>query len=80
MIKQRRLKTGLISFQAILGFVLSRKDINIYNDITRRHGSVTNKYFWKYEKLKQKQISIETRHWLSQQLQTTWCGFEIPDL
>ena len=45
MIKRRRLKTVVISFQAVLSFVLSRKDINIYNDIARRHGSVTNKYF-----------------------------------
>ena len=34
-----------------LGFVLSRKIINIYNDIARKYGNVIVKYFRKYEKL-----------------------------
>ena len=35
-------------------FVSSGKIINIYNDKARKHGNVTVKDFWKYEKLKYK--------------------------
>ena len=37
--------------QTILSFVLSRKIINIYNDIAQNYGNVTVKNFRKYEKL-----------------------------
>ena len=42
-------------FQTILCFVLSRKIINIYNDIALKHGNVAVKDFRKYEKLKYEQ-------------------------
>ena len=38
-------------FQTILSFVLSRKIINIYNDVARKYGNITVKHFRKYEKL-----------------------------
>ena len=40
MIETRRLK-NVIFVQTILSFVLSRKIINIYNDIARKYGNVT---------------------------------------
>ena len=49
MIEMRRLKNAVIFIQAILSFVLSRKIINIYNNIARKHGNVTVKDFRKYE-------------------------------
>ena len=44
MIQTRRLK-NVIFIQIILSFVLSRKIINIYNDITRKYGD----NIWIYE-------------------------------
>ena len=41
MIETRRLKNVVIFVQTILSFVLSRKIINIYNDIARKYGNVT---------------------------------------
>ena len=46
----RRLKNVVIFVQTISSFVLSRKIINIYNDIARKYGNVTVKDFRKYEK------------------------------
>ena len=40
MIETRRLK-NVIFIQTILSFVLSRKIINIYNDIARKHENIT---------------------------------------
>ena len=37
MTETRRLKNVVIFFQTILGFVLSRKIVNIYNDIARKY-------------------------------------------
>ena len=54
MIETCRLKNVLIFFQTILRFVLSRKIIKFYNDIARKYGNVTVKYFRKYEKLEYK--------------------------
>ena len=51
MIETRHLKNVVIFIQAILSFVLSRKVINIYNDIARKYGNVTVKGFRRYEKL-----------------------------
>ena len=52
MIETRRLKSAVVFIQAILiSFVLSRKIINIYNDIARKYRNVTVKDFRKYEKL-----------------------------
>ena len=45
MIETRRLKNVGIFVQTILSFVLSRKIINIYNDIVRKYGNVTVKDF-----------------------------------
>ena len=39
MIETRRLKNVVIFVQTILSFVLSRKIINIYNDIARKYGN-----------------------------------------
>ena len=51
MSEMRRLKNVVIFIQTILSFSLSRKVINIYNDIVRIYGNVTVKNFRKYEKL-----------------------------
>ena len=42
MIETRRLKNVVIFVQTILSFVLSRKIINIYNDIARKYGNIYN--------------------------------------
>ena len=49
MIEPRRLKNVVIFVQTILSFVLSRRIINIYNDILRKYGNVTVKDFRKYD-------------------------------
>ena len=49
MIETRRLKNVVIFVQTILSFVLSRRIINIYNDILRKYGNVTVKDFRKYD-------------------------------
>ena len=49
MIETRRLKNIAILIQTILTFVLSRKIINIYNDIAREYG--INTKFYKYRNL-----------------------------
>ena len=59
MIETRRLKNVVISIQTILSFVLSRKIINIYNDIARKYGNVTVKDFRKYEKLEYKKNKLK---------------------
>ena len=50
MIEMRRFKNVVIFIETILSFVLSRKIINIYNDIARKYGNVTVKDFRKYER------------------------------
>ena len=59
MIKTRRLKIVVIVIQTILSFVLSRKIINIYNNIAREYGNVTVKDFQKYEKLEYKKNKLK---------------------
>ena len=59
MIEMCRLKNVVIFIQTILSFVLSRKIINIYNDITQKYGNVTVKNFWKYEKLEYKKNKLK---------------------
>ena len=49
MIETRRLKNAVIFVQTILSFVLSRRIINICNDIARKYGNVTVKDFRKYD-------------------------------
>ena len=39
MIEMRCLKNVVIFIQTILSFVLSKKIINIYNDIARKYGN-----------------------------------------
>ena len=59
MIETRRLKNVVIFIQTILGLVLSRKNINIYNDIARKYGNVTVKDFREYEKLEHKKNKLK---------------------
>ena len=59
MIEPRRLKNVVTFIQTILSFVLSRKIINIYNDIARKYGNVTVKDFRKYEKLQYKKNKLK---------------------
>ena len=56
MIERRCLK-NVIFIQTILSFVLSRKIINIYNDIAQKYGNVTVKDFRKYEEQEYKKIN-----------------------
>ena len=49
MIETRHLKNVIIFVQTILSIVLSRRIINIYNDILRKYGNVTVKDFRKYD-------------------------------
>ena len=59
MIETRRLKNVVIFFQTILSFVLSRKIINIYNDLAWKHENVTVKDFYKNEKLEYKKNKLK---------------------
>ena len=59
MIETRRLKNVVIFFQRILSFVLSRKIINIYNNIAWKYGNITVKHFGKYEKLQYKNNKLK---------------------
>ena len=59
MIERRRLKNVVIFMQRVLGFVLSRKNLNIYNNIARKYGNVTVKDFRKHEKLEYKQNKLK---------------------
>ena len=51
MIETQRLKIVVDFIKTILSIVLSRKIINIYNDIASKYGNVTVKDLWKYVKL-----------------------------
>ena len=51
MVETRRLKNVATFTQTILSFVLSRKIINICNDIAQKYGNVSVKDFRKYERL-----------------------------
>ena len=59
MTETHRFKNVVIFIQTILSFVLSRKIINIYNDIARKHGNVTVKDFQKYKKLEYKKNKLK---------------------
>ena len=59
MIETCRLKNVVIFIQTILSFVLSRKIINIYNDIAWKYGNVTVKDYRKYEELEYKKNKLE---------------------
>ena len=58
MIEMHRLK-NVIFFQLISSFVLSRKLINIHNDIARKLGNVIDENFRKYKKLKCRQNKLK---------------------
>ena len=45
MIETRCLKNVVIFIQTILSFLLSRKIINIYDDVAQKYGNATVKYF-----------------------------------
>ena len=59
MIQTRRWKNVVIFLQTILSFLLSRKYINIYNDIAQKYGNVTVKDFRKYKKLEYKKEKLK---------------------
>ena len=59
MIVTRRLKNVVVFIETILSFLLSRKIINVYNNITPRYGTVTVKDFRKYEKLGYKKNKLK---------------------
>ena len=58
LLQMRRFK-NVIFIQKILSFVLSRKVININNNITQKCGNVTVKDFRKYEKLEHKKNKLK---------------------
>ena len=58
MLKQRELYESIF-IQTTLSFVLSRKIINIYNDIAQKYGNVTGKDFRKYEKIEHKKNKLK---------------------
>ena len=49
----------MIFIQTFLSFVLSRKIINIYNDVVRTYGNVAVKDFQKHEKLEYKKNKLK---------------------
>ena len=59
MIETHHLKNVVIFTQTILSFVVSRKIINIYNDIAQKCGNVRVKDFQKYEKLQYKKNKLK---------------------
>ena len=58
MIETCHLKNVVIFFP-VLNFVLSRKIINIYNDLARKRGDVTVKNFPEHEKLEYKKNKLQ---------------------
>ena len=59
MVETHCLKNVVIFIERILSLVLSRKIINIYNDIARKYGDVRVKDFPKYEKLEYKKNKLK---------------------
>ena len=53
--------------------MFSRKIINIYNNLARKHGNATVKDFWKYEKLEYKQNRLK----LDIDFLNTWKRFDV---
>ena len=68
MIETRRLKNVVIFIQTILSFVLSRKIINIYNDIARKYRNFNVKDFCKYEKLEYKKKRLKLNRYIIKNL------------
>ena len=54
-----RLKNVVIFLQTILSLVLSRKIINVYNDLAQKYGNVTVKDFRRYKKLQYKKNKLK---------------------
>ena len=59
MVETRRLKNVATFTQTILSFVLSRKIINICNDIAQKYGNATVSIFRKYGKLEYKKNKLK---------------------
>ena len=59
MIETLRLKNVVIFLETILSFVLSRKIINIYNDLAQKYGNIRVKDFREYEKLEYKKNKLK---------------------
>ena len=59
MIETRRFKNVVMFLQTIVGFLLSRKIMNMYNDLAQKDGNVTVKDFRKYEKLEYKNDKLK---------------------
>ena len=59
MIETYRLENVVIFLQTILSSVLSRKIINVCNDLAQKYGSVMVKDFRKYEKLQYKKKKLK---------------------
>ena len=55
----RRLLNVVTFFKTILSFVLSRKIINVYNDVAQKYGNVTVKDFHEYVKLEYKKDKLK---------------------
>ena len=53
------MKNVVIVIQTILSFILSRKIINIYNNIAQKYGNVTVKDFRKYKNLEHKKNKLK---------------------
>ena len=63
----------------IWSFVLSRKIINIYDDIARKYGNVTVKDdFRKYKKLEYKKNKLKKDIEFLNNCKQTWCVSKIP--
>ena len=74
------LKNIVTFFQTILSFVLSRKIINICNDIVQKYGHVTVKDFRKYEKLEYKKNKLKLDIDFLNNCKQLWCVSKIPYL
>ena len=59
MIETCRLKNGVIFLHTIVSFVLSRKIINVYNNLPQNYGNNTIKDFRKYEKLQYRKNKLK---------------------
>ena len=59
MIEMRSWKNVVIFFLTVISFALSKKIINIYNDLAQKHGNVTVTDFHKYENLGYKKNKLK---------------------
>ena len=75
MIETRCLKNVVIFIQTILSFVLSRKIINIYNDIARKYGNVTVNNFYGFIRFTSKDYLFTPTNTLSDAKFLSCCCF-----